>query len=64
MLPIAADDVQQDLTFCYLHMTQHDLDVIDTIGRPDYISGELSDTGSCQVAQNSTRSDLRDIFFS
>lgn len=33
-----------DLTFCYLHMTQQDLDVLDTIGMPDYLSGELSDT--------------------
>lgn len=26
-------------------MTQQDLDVLDTIGMPDYLSGELSDTG-------------------
>ena len=36
---------QQDLTFCYLHMTQNDLDVLDTIGTPDYFSGDLSDSG-------------------
>lgn len=28
-------------------MTQQDLDVLDTIGMPDYLSGELSDTGKC-----------------
>ncbi|GBE86531.1 hypothetical protein BKA93DRAFT_825710 [Sparassis latifolia] len=33
-----------DLTFCYLHMTRHDLDILDTIGTPDYLQGELSDS--------------------
>ncbi|KAJ3555129.1 hypothetical protein NM688_g2747 [Phlebia brevispora] len=33
-----------DLTFCYLHMTPEDLEVLDTIGTMDYISGDLSDT--------------------
>ncbi|KIP09280.1 hypothetical protein PHLGIDRAFT_126435 [Phlebiopsis gigantea 11061_1 CR5-6] len=33
-----------DLTFCYLHMTDYDLDVLDTIGTTDYMTGELSDT--------------------
>lgn len=32
-----------DLTFCYIHMTEHDLKVLDTIDSPEYISGELSD---------------------
>ncbi|OCH86613.1 hypothetical protein OBBRIDRAFT_890364 [Obba rivulosa] len=32
-----------DLTFCYLHMTKHDLEILDTIGTPDYLKGELSD---------------------
>ena len=44
--PGLADYLQQDLTFCYLHMTPEDLEVIDTIGTPEYISGELSDTGT------------------
>ncbi|KAF8552867.1 hypothetical protein OG21DRAFT_1510947 [Imleria badia] len=32
-----------DLTYCYLHMTEHDLKVIDTIDSIEYISGEISD---------------------
>jgi len=32
-----------DLTYCYLHMTEHDLKVIDTIDGLEYISGEISD---------------------
>jgi len=32
-----------DLTFCYLHMTRQDLQVLDTLGTPDYFNGELSD---------------------
>ncbi|KAH9943815.1 hypothetical protein B0H21DRAFT_474916 [Amylocystis lapponica] len=32
-----------DLTFCYLHMTRNDLEILDTIGTPDYLKGELSD---------------------
>ncbi|KAF8801357.1 hypothetical protein BYT27DRAFT_7226918 [Phlegmacium glaucopus] len=32
-----------DLTFCYLHMTRHDLQIIDTIDTPEYMKGELSD---------------------
>jgi hypothetical protein len=35
----------QDLTFCYLHMTSKDLQVLDTLGTSDYIKGELSDDG-------------------
>lgn len=31
-------------------MTQNDLDVLDTIGTPDYFSGDLSDTG--EAARN------------
>lgn len=27
-------------------MTEYDLDVLDTIGTTDYITGELSDTGA------------------
>lgn len=37
----------QDLTFCYLHMTRHDLQVLDTFETPEYIKGELSDDGWC-----------------
>ncbi|THH27741.1 hypothetical protein EUX98_g6438 [Antrodiella citrinella] len=33
-----------DLTFCYIHMTQQDLDILDTIGTSDYITGDLSDS--------------------
>jgi len=32
-----------DLTYCYLHMTRHDLEILDTIGTADYLKGELSD---------------------
>ncbi|PCH38057.1 hypothetical protein WOLCODRAFT_130651 [Wolfiporia cocos MD-104 SS10] len=32
-----------DLTYCYLHMTKHDIEVIDTIGTSDYLKGEISD---------------------
>ncbi|KAI9067983.1 hypothetical protein FKP32DRAFT_1672690 [Trametes sanguinea] len=31
-----------DLTYCYLHMTCHDIEVLDTIGTPDYLNGDLS----------------------
>ncbi|KAI0766670.1 hypothetical protein BD413DRAFT_569620 [Trametes elegans] len=31
-----------DLTFCYLHMTRHDIEILDTIGTPDYLNGDLS----------------------
>ncbi|KAI0831995.1 hypothetical protein BC628DRAFT_1351038 [Trametes gibbosa] len=31
-----------DLTFCYLHMTRYDIEVLDTIGTPDYLDGDLS----------------------
>ncbi|KAI9451936.1 hypothetical protein BJY52DRAFT_962283 [Lactarius psammicola] len=33
-----------DLTFCYLHMTENDLKVLDTIGTPEYLKGNLSDS--------------------
>lgn len=39
-------DIEQDLTYCYLHMTEHDLKVIDTIDSLEYISGEISDDGA------------------
>jgi hypothetical protein len=39
----------QDLTFCYLHMTRHDLQILDTLESPDYIKGELSDDGTRTV---------------
>ncbi|KAF8074712.1 hypothetical protein FPV67DRAFT_593762 [Lyophyllum atratum] len=32
-----------DLTFCYLHMTRYDLQILDTIETPEYMKGELSD---------------------
>lgn len=32
-----------DLTFCYLHMTRHDLQILDTIETAEYMKGELSD---------------------
>ncbi|KAI9057644.1 hypothetical protein FKP32DRAFT_1660693 [Trametes sanguinea] len=31
-----------DLTYCYLHMTSYDIEVLDTIGTPDYLNGDLS----------------------
>ncbi|KAI0794107.1 hypothetical protein C8Q74DRAFT_557212 [Fomes fomentarius] len=31
-----------DLTYCYLHMTRHDIEVLDTIGTPDYLNGDLA----------------------
>lgn len=37
---------EQDLTYCYLHMTEHDLKVIDTVDSLEYISGEISDDGA------------------
>ncbi|KAH8991683.1 hypothetical protein EDB86DRAFT_1036544 [Lactarius hatsudake] len=33
-----------DLTFCYLHMTENDLKVLDTIGTPEHLKGNLSDS--------------------
>ncbi|KAI0272726.1 hypothetical protein BC834DRAFT_922070 [Gloeopeniophorella convolvens] len=33
-----------DLTFCYLHMTDNDLKVLDTVGTPEYLKGDLSDS--------------------
>ncbi|KAI0689112.1 hypothetical protein BC835DRAFT_1407905 [Cytidiella melzeri] len=33
-----------DLTYCYIHMTKHDLEVLDTLGTSDYMAGDLSDT--------------------
>ena len=44
-LTISNREQPQDLTFCYLHMTQQDLDILDTIGTSDYITGDLSDSG-------------------
>ncbi|KAF9460558.1 hypothetical protein BDZ94DRAFT_1324025 [Collybia nuda] len=32
-----------DLTFCYLHMTRHDLQILDTLETTEYMKGELSD---------------------
>ncbi|KAK2465694.1 hypothetical protein APHAL10511_002238 [Amanita phalloides] len=32
-----------DLTYCYVHMTRHDLQVLDTVETPEYMKGELSD---------------------
>ncbi|RDB15863.1 hypothetical protein Hypma_003653 [Hypsizygus marmoreus] len=32
-----------DLTFCYLHMTKNDLQILDTIETAEYMKGELSD---------------------
>ena len=37
--------LQQDLTFCYLHMTRHDLQILDTLESPEYIKGDISDDG-------------------
>ncbi|KAI0079098.1 hypothetical protein K474DRAFT_1770524 [Panus rudis PR-1116 ss-1] len=31
-----------DLTFCYLHMTDHELEVVDTIGSPDYLDFKMN----------------------
>lgn len=30
-------------------MTRHDLEILDTIGTPDYLKGELSDDGESLV---------------
>ena len=38
--------MSQDLTYCYLHMTRHDIEVLDTIGTPDYLNGDLSVDGT------------------
>ncbi|KAJ3722963.1 hypothetical protein C8R42DRAFT_21906 [Lentinula raphanica] len=32
-----------DLTYCYLHMSQHDLQTLDTFETAEYLKGELSD---------------------
>lgn len=32
-----------DLTYCYVHMTEHELRAIDTVDTIEYISAELSD---------------------
>ncbi|KAJ3491373.1 hypothetical protein NLI96_g753 [Meripilus lineatus] len=53
-----------DLTFCYLHMTQNDLDILDTIGTSDYFTGELSDSGTVprnEYAESSRFTSLADI---
>ena len=34
------NDIFQDLTFCYLHMTRHDLQIIDTIDTPEWLKHE------------------------
>ncbi|KAJ7173521.1 hypothetical protein C8R46DRAFT_1083084 [Mycena filopes] len=31
-----------DLTYCYLHMSTYDLQVLDTLETPDYLKGELA----------------------
>lgn len=36
----------QDLTYCYRHMTQADIDALDTIETPDFHDGNLSDEGA------------------
>ncbi|KIK97339.1 hypothetical protein PAXRUDRAFT_231964 [Paxillus rubicundulus Ve08.2h10] len=38
-----------DLTYCYLHMTEHELEVIDTIDSLEYISGEISDDAELDI---------------
>lgn len=35
----------QDLTYSYVHMTRHDLLVLDTVETAEYMKGELSDDG-------------------
>lgn len=37
----------QDLTYCYIHMTKHDIQALSTIETDNYFSGELSDDGWC-----------------
>ncbi|KIJ45309.1 hypothetical protein M422DRAFT_75270 [Sphaerobolus stellatus SS14] len=32
-----------DLTFCYLHMTEHDLQTLDSLDSSDFMDGDLSD---------------------
>jgi hypothetical protein len=54
----------QDLSFCYLHMSRHQLQVIDTYETAEYFTGELSDDGgfcenrSLSQKSNSTSTDL------
>jgi hypothetical protein len=54
----------QDLGFCYLHMSRHQLQVIDTYETAEYFTGELSDDGgSCEnrslsQISNTTSTDL------
>ena len=37
--------MQQDLFYCYAHMTPSDLRTLDTLESPDYMDGYLSDEG-------------------
>ena len=37
--------VLQDLTYCYLHMSTYDLQVLDTLETPDFLKGDLGDDG-------------------
>lgn len=43
---LPSDPRAQDLTYCYLHMTRHDIEVLDTIGTPDYLNGDLCIDGT------------------
>jgi hypothetical protein len=35
----------QDLTYCYLHMSTYDLQVLETLESGDYLKGELASDG-------------------
>ncbi|KIM59716.1 hypothetical protein SCLCIDRAFT_1217494 [Scleroderma citrinum Foug A] len=43
------NDSRQDLTYCYVHMTEHELRAIDTVDTIEYISAELSDDGKRSI---------------
>lgn len=46
VLPRRMISVCQDLTYCYLHMSEDDLQTLDTLDTTDYIDGQLSDEGT------------------
>lgn len=50
----------QDLTFCYLHMTEHELEVLDTIGTSEYLDFQMNvDNGTVLVLRNYNTANTR-----
>lgn len=45
-LSITAACYWQDLTYCYQHMSENDLQTLDTLDTTEYIDGHLSDEGN------------------